>query len=163
MPAFFAVIICHGSYHTPELYLSFLSSLKGSRIEAHSPQLPTSDLSKLTVGDILNPDFNRDPPPGGYPQPADDVKIVQTLLKRLIVEDGKNIIVLGHSSGGFVATASATLTFKPRFENPKACLGVLLDFSTPVRSCCRLESLSIALSSQKTEVLHTFHPGANSP
>lgn len=61
----------------------------------------------MNVGDVSNPNYNGDPPPGGYPQPADDVKFVIQLLNKLIIEDGKSVVLFGHSSGGFTATESA--------------------------------------------------------
>jgi hypothetical protein len=106
MASSFVVVICHGSYHTPEPYQSFLDALKANGIEGHCPQLPTADLAKLNVGDISNPDYDRDPPPGGYPQPADDTEVILKLLQQLIA-DGKSVLLIGHSSGGFTATASA--------------------------------------------------------
>ena len=107
MPPNFAVVVCHGSYHTPEPYQPFLDALKANGIEAYCPQLPSSDLSKLDIGDVFNPNFDRNPPEGGYPQPADDTKIIQELLQRLIEGENKNVILIGHSSGGFTAALSA--------------------------------------------------------
>jgi hypothetical protein len=107
MSSSFVVVLCHGSYHTPEPYQPFLTALKEHGIEVHCPQLPTSDLSKLNVGDVSNPNFNLEPPAGGYPQPFDDTKVIQSLLEQLIVRDGKNVVLLGHSSGGFVASEAA--------------------------------------------------------
>lgn len=107
MSSSFVVVLCHGSYHTPEPYLPFLNSLQEAGIEAYCPQLPTSDLSKLNVGDISNPDFDREPPPSGYPQPADDIEVIKTLLNKLVLEDGRNVVLVGHSAGGLVATGAA--------------------------------------------------------
>ena len=126
MSSSFVVVVCHGSYHIPELYVPFLNSLKERGIEAHCPQLPTSDLSKLNVGDVSNPDFDRDAPPGGYPQPVDDVKVIKTLLKQFIVEDGKNVILVGHSSGGFVATASATSDLQAKIREAQGRPGGII-------------------------------------
>ena len=103
----FAVVICHGHYHTPEPYQPFLAALKARGIEGYCPQLPTSDLSKMNVGDIFNPDYDRDPPPDGYPQPPQDVEVVHEILTKLIEEESKSVILIGHSAGGFVATAAA--------------------------------------------------------
>jgi pimeloyl-ACP methyl ester carboxylesterase len=103
----FSVVICHGSYHTHEPYQSFIKALKEQGIDAYCPQLPSSDPTKLDVGDIANPDYNRPPPLGGYPQPSDDVTVIHELLTQLIVKESKNVILLGHSSGGFTATAAA--------------------------------------------------------
>ncbi|CAG8951328.1 hypothetical protein HYFRA_00008078 [Hymenoscyphus fraxineus] len=107
MPSPFSVVICHGSYHTPEPYRPFIDALKEGDIDAYCPQLPSSDPTKLNIGDIANPDYTRKPPPGGYPQPSDDVEVVHELLKQLIVKENKRVVLLGHSSGGFTATASA--------------------------------------------------------
>ncbi|KAI9656847.1 MAG: hypothetical protein M1821_003486 [Bathelium mastoideum] len=101
--ALFAVVICSGSYHTPEPYQPFINALKSRGIEAYCPQLPSADLSKLNVGDIRKPDYERDPPAIGYPQPADDAVVLEGLLNTLI-DAGKYVLVLGHSSGGFAAT-----------------------------------------------------------
>lgn len=110
-----AVVLCHGLYHTPAHYAPFLEELKARGIEAYCPHLPTSDLTKLNVGDIDHPDLDREPPPGGYPQGDDDARVVVEVIKPL-VEAGKNVLVMGHSAGGFVATEAALpeLQFKVR-------------------------------------------------
>ncbi|KXX77637.1 Pyrethroid hydrolase [Madurella mycetomatis] len=105
-PLDFTVVLCHGSYHTPAPYGPLLEALQARGIAAYCPQLPTADLAKLNVGDIHNPDFNREPPPGGYPQGEDDTDAVLGVLKPL-VENGKEVLLVGHSSGGWVATQAA--------------------------------------------------------
>ncbi|KAI1638390.1 alpha/beta-hydrolase [Biscogniauxia mediterranea] len=92
-----AVVICHGSYHTPAPYTPLVEALRSRGIEAHCPQLPTSDLSKLNVGDVNNPDFNQGPPAGGYPQGEEDLKTVLGVLNPM-VDQGKRVILLAHSS-----------------------------------------------------------------
>jgi len=92
-------------------------------IEGYCPQVPTSDLSKSDIGHISNPNLDRDPPPGGFPQPSDHVVIVTNLLNCLIVEDGKNVALFGHSSGGFVATASALPEFQAKHRSEKGLVG----------------------------------------
>lgn len=62
------VVVCHGGFLTPEPYIPFIEVLRTKGIETSCPQLPTSDLARLNVGDVNNPDFNREPPEGGYPQ-----------------------------------------------------------------------------------------------
>ncbi|KAF4632596.1 hypothetical protein G7Y89_g5534 [Cudoniella acicularis] len=103
----FTVLLCHGSYHTPEPYQPFLASLEARGIPAICPQLPTSSPSKLNTGSPSHPSYDLPPPPGGYPQQADDVAVILTLLNQLIVEEGRNILFMGHSSGGLTATAAA--------------------------------------------------------
>lgn len=105
-PSDLTVVLCHGSYHTPAPYGPLLEALQGRGIAAYCPQLPTADLAKLNVGDVHNPDFDRGPPPGGYPQGEDDTEAVLGVLKPL-VENGKDVLLVGHSSGGWVATQAA--------------------------------------------------------
>ena len=104
----FTVVICHGSYHTPRPYEQFMTALHNRGVDAHCPQLPTSDLTLFNVGDVSSPDYNRDIPPNGYPQPSDDVKVIQDLLNRLIEREQRKVLLIGHSSGGPVATQAAT-------------------------------------------------------
>lgn len=103
----FVVIICHGSYHTPEPYQPFIIALRAQGIEAYCPQLPSSDLLKLDIGDPSNPDYSRAPPPNGHPQPSDDAVIITELLHQLVTESGKQVLLIGHSSGAFTATMVA--------------------------------------------------------
>ena len=117
------VVICHGSYHTPIPYKPFLAALEAQGIEGYCPQLPTSDLTKLNVGDPLHPDYNRDPPLGGYPQPANDAATIDDLLNRLIAGEGKNVLLIGHSSGGGSATAAAIPELQARTRQAKKLPG----------------------------------------
>lgn len=119
----FSVVICHGSYHTPEPYQPFISALRDAGIEAHCPQLPSSDLRLLDVGDISHPDYERDPPPNGYAQPADDAKVVGKILDRLILEKEQYVLLVGHSSGAFVATMVATPELQAKSRKAKGLSG----------------------------------------
>lgn len=116
-PSNLAIVLCHGSYHTPAPYAPLLDAFKSRGIEAYCPQLPTADLAKLDVGDVNNPDFDREPPKGGYPQGEEDAQVVLEVLKPL-VEQGKNVLLLAHSAGGWVATevARPELQAKSRAE-----------------------------------------------
>ena len=119
----FVVIICHGSYHTPEPYQRFITALEADGIEAYCPQLPSSDLRRLNVGDLSKPDFNRDPPPDGYPQPAEDVEVLNELLSQLITRSGKHVLLIGHSSGAFTATMAAVPEFQAKNRQAKGASG----------------------------------------
>lgn len=120
-----AIVLCHGSYHTPAPYTPLLDSFKSRGIDAYCPQLPTADLSKLDVGDVNNPDFDRAPPTGGYPQGEADVQVVLEVLKPL-VEQGKDVLLLAHSAGGWVATEAAQpeLQAKNRAASSGGIIGI---------------------------------------
>lgn len=119
-----AVLICHGSYHTPAPYAPLVAALQARGIEAYCPQLPTSDLTKLNVGDdITNPDFDREPPAGGYPQGEEDAEVVLGVLNPLIHDQGKKVLVLAHSSGGWVATEAARPELQARSREAKGLAG----------------------------------------
>ncbi|KAL9123647.1 MAG: hypothetical protein Q9175_008320 [Cornicularia normoerica] len=120
------VVICHGSYHTPEPYQPFLTALKAQGIEAYCPQLPSSDLRLMNVGEISNPDYDRDPPPNGYPQPADDAKVLNKLLSQLITDSGKHVLLVGHSAGAFTATMVAIPELQAKPRKVKGALGGII-------------------------------------
>ncbi|KAI1802572.1 alpha/beta-hydrolase [Daldinia bambusicola] len=120
-----AVIICHGSYHTPAPYMPLVEALKDHGIEAFCPQLPTSDLAKLNVGDVNSPDFDREPPKEGYPQGEEDAEVILDILRRLVGR-GKRIVLIGHSAGGWVATEAARPEFQARSRKEKGLSGGIL-------------------------------------
>ncbi|KAL9013914.1 MAG: hypothetical protein Q9173_001419 [Seirophora scorigena] len=122
----YVVVICHGSYHTPEPFKPFLAALEAEGIESYCPQLPSSDLTKMNVGDVSRPDYDRDPPPNGYPQPADDVKVVRKILDHLIVGSNKNVLLVGHSSGAFTATMVAVPELQAKSRKEKGLSGGIL-------------------------------------
>ncbi|PYH45993.1 alpha/beta hydrolase [Aspergillus saccharolyticus JOP 1030-1] len=102
------LVICHGSYHTPAPYAPFIEQLNLHGFETYCPQRPTCDLRRLNVGDDLrHPDLDRPAPPGGYPSDTEDVQVILDLLERLITQEGKQVLLVAHSSGGWVATQAA--------------------------------------------------------
>ena len=118
-----AVVICHGSYHTPAPYMPLVDAFNNVGIDAYCPQLPTSDLNLLNVGDVRTPDFDRGPPVGGYPQGEEDVKVILDILEPLVNEKGKKVVLIGHSSGGWTATESATTTLHAKVRQEKGLTG----------------------------------------
>lgn len=121
----FAVVLCHGSYHTPAPYGPLLEALQARGIAAYCPQLPTADLAKLNVGDVNHPDFDRGPPPEGYPQGEEDTEAVLDVLKPL-VESGKEVLLVGHSSGGWVATQAAQPELQAKVRQSKGLDGGII-------------------------------------
>lgn len=102
-----AIVICHGSYHSPDPYEPFIQALKSQGYETYCPQRPTADLSRHNVGDLDHPDFDRGPGPEGLPSDYEDVAVVNDILEQLIQEQGKQVLLVAHSSGGWVATQAA--------------------------------------------------------
>lgn len=60
-----AVVFCHGSYHTSAPYGPLLGAFNSKGISANCPGLPTADFTKLDIGGVNTPQFDRRPPPGG--------------------------------------------------------------------------------------------------
>ncbi|CAJ2503474.1 Uu.00g108680.m01.CDS01 [Anthostomella pinea] len=117
-----AVVICHGSYHTTDPFLPLIKKLKANGVDAYCPQLPTADLAKLNVSDANHPDFNRVPPAGGYPQCEEDTAVVLNVLGPL-VDEGKSVLMVGHSSGGWVATEAARPEFQEKSRKERGLAG----------------------------------------
>lgn len=121
-PSDLAVVVCHGNYHTPGPYGPLLDALQARGVAAYCPQLATADLAKLNVGDVQNPDFDREPPPGGYPQGPQDEEIVLGVVMPL-VEAGKDVVIVGHSAGGWVATQAARPELQAHVRKGKGLAG----------------------------------------
>lgn len=79
--------------------MPLVEALKAEGIEAFCPQHHTSDLTKLNVGGINNPNFDREPPKGGYPQGEEETEVILDTLRH-VVSRGKKVLLVGHSAGG---------------------------------------------------------------
>ncbi|KAE8323544.1 Alpha/beta hydrolase fold-1 [Aspergillus sergii] len=121
-----AIVICHGSYHSPIPYEPFMQKLQSQGYEAYCPHRPTCDLSKLNVGDVDHPDFDLGPPAEGYPTDTDDVNGVVKLLDKLVNEDGKLVLLVAHSSGGWVATQAAIPELQAKTRRSEGKTGGLI-------------------------------------
>lgn len=120
-----AIVLYHGCYHTPVPYGALLEAFKAQGIDAYCPQLPTSDLAKLNVGDVDNPDYDREPPAGGYPQGEEDEQVVLGVLKPLI-DEGKKVLLVAHSAGGWVATEVPRPELQAKFRVSKGRAGGII-------------------------------------
>ncbi|PLB50870.1 alpha/beta-hydrolase [Aspergillus steynii IBT 23096] len=120
-----AVIICHGSYHSPAPYEPLMEHLRSEGFEAYCPHRPTCNLKELNVGDVDNPDFNRGPPPEGFPSDTKDVDVVVQLLRELI-GNGKYVLLMAHSSGGWVATQAAIPELQSKNRRAKGQAGGII-------------------------------------
>ncbi|PSN63782.1 alpha/beta-hydrolase [Corynespora cassiicola Philippines] len=111
-----AVVICHGYYHTPEHYQDFVTALEGRNLDAHCPQLPTSDMTKLNLGDIHNPDFSR-------PLLLVDIRKAKIALQSL---QGKRVLLVAHSAGGWTATQAAIPELQAKTRAAKGLAGGII-------------------------------------
>lgn len=96
MSSNFAVVVCHGFFHNASIYQPLVDAFKSYGVDAYCPQLATSDLSKLNVGDIMSPNFDLDPPSGGYPQGEEDTQVVLAVLKLLIENQSRRVLLVAH-------------------------------------------------------------------
>ncbi|OAG08677.1 uncharacterized protein CC84DRAFT_1174124 [Paraphaeosphaeria sporulosa] len=122
----FSAVICHGYYHTPGPYQNIIDTFNSRGIEAYCPQLATSDLSKLNVGDVAHPNFDLGPPTSGYPTGEDDVEILLNLFRQLIEKDGKRVLLIAHSAGGWAATQAAIPELQAKTRSGKGLSGGII-------------------------------------
>ncbi|KAK9776209.1 putative AB hydrolase-1 domain-containing protein [Seiridium cardinale] len=127
-----AVVICHGSYHTPAPYMPLVQAQRDRGIEAYCPQLPTADLTKLNVGDVAKPDFDQEPPTEGYPQGDQDAAVILDVVRPL-VEHGKRVLMVRPLS---------RLPFPSCKQRPKMTKEESSEFSMLAPSSFRSESQS---------------------
>jgi pimeloyl-ACP methyl ester carboxylesterase len=120
-----AVVIAHGFYHTPAPYQALIEAFNRRGIDAYCPQLPTSNLHCLNVGDVNNPDFDLEPPAGGYPQGKEDTDALLAVLKPLI-DEGKPVLLLAHSAGGWVVTQAAVSDLQAKTRQAKGLDGGII-------------------------------------
>jgi pimeloyl-ACP methyl ester carboxylesterase len=106
--------------------MPLVDALKAEGIDAYCPQLPTSDLTKLNVGDVNRPDFDLGPPDEGYPQGEQDAEVILSVLKPLVEEQGKTVILLGHSAGGWTATQAAKKEFQAKERAKQGLTGGII-------------------------------------
>lgn len=102
-----AILLAHGSYHTPQPYARLRALLSKQGYETHCPQLPCASRDYL-VADPRNPSFDQPPPSQGLPTQDLDVAALRAVLRRLVEEQGRDVLLLAHSSGGWTATEIAT-------------------------------------------------------
>lgn len=106
-PPEFAVVICHGPYLSSASYSPLIDALESKKIEAYCPQLATNDSSRHNLGNLDTPDYDREPPQKGYPQVDEDVEIILTVLRDLIKDQGKRVLLICHSTGSFSGLEAA--------------------------------------------------------
>ncbi|KAL2168255.1 hypothetical protein VTG60DRAFT_223 [Thermothelomyces hinnuleus] len=90
------------------------------KLTVPSSQPPTSP--SLMSATSTTPTFDREPPPGGYPQGEEDTEAVLGVLRPL-VEAGKKVLLVGHSSGGWVATQAARHDLQAPVRRSKGLAG----------------------------------------
>lgn len=97
----------HGSWHSPKHFEPIRAILEANGYPTECPRLPTY---------------------GPKPAPPivsfeDDVKAVQKLLTELIDEQGKDVIVVPHSYGGFVGTEAVLAAWSKKAREARGLPG----------------------------------------
>jgi hypothetical protein len=150
-----AVLLAHGSFHKNSLYEAFLETLRTRGFQdAICPQLPTSDPVRL-VADPNNPSFDQLPPEAGVASQSDDVNVLGSELKRLVEDEGKEVLLIAHSSGSWSATECALPTFhrstRQRSDLPGGIIGIFYIAAILVQAN---ESVFSTLASIPTKSVH---------
>lgn len=113
-----AVVIGAGAWHTPPLYAEFTRVLNGLGIECEAPLMPTLTVIDHDVTDDTNPIFDSiEDPTKPWPTLSDDANVIEESIVRFSSQ-GKKVVVLGHSMGGFTASQASKpeLSFKRRSQ-----------------------------------------------
>lgn len=100
-------VICHGAWHPPIFYQPLGDALEAQGVESYCPLLPTCNITDVNVEDQSNPVLSEGPPPWGWPTAQGDADVIVDLLNTLIERQGKKVLLIGHSYGGWVASQSA--------------------------------------------------------
>lgn len=81
-----AIVLIHGSWHTPATYKKFTTALEASGFEVHCPTMPTMNGTRPHNADL-----------------ADDTALIQQYVASLL-DAGRVVIAVMHSYGGQVGT-----------------------------------------------------------
>ncbi|CAI6339204.1 unnamed protein product [Periconia digitata] len=73
----------------------------------------------------MSPNFDLDPPSGGYPQGEEDTQAVLAVLKLLIENQNRRVLLVAHSGGGFAATQSAIPELQEKHRRSRGLTGGL--------------------------------------
>jgi hypothetical protein len=97
-----AIVIVQGSFHTPLAYQRLTESLQLQGLETFEPELPSC--SGIEDADFLSKTLD------------DDLAIIESLIDRLVVDEGRRVFIVMHSYGGLVGSnaISEDLSFKNR-------------------------------------------------
>lgn len=100
-------VICHGSWHPPIFYEPLRTMLQKIGVNSYCPLLPTCNVTNVNVEDQSSPALNAGPPSSGWPTAQGDADVIVELLRSLIEHEGRNVLLIGHSYGGWVSSQSA--------------------------------------------------------
>lgn len=118
-----AIVIVHGSYHTPAPYDGLRKTLESHGYETYCPQLPCAELKNL-VANPSTPDFDSDPI--SHPPQSADSDVIKSLLKTLVQDEGKTVLLVAHSSGGWSASEAAVPEFQSEMRKKEGKEGGII-------------------------------------
>ncbi|ORY71833.1 Alpha/Beta hydrolase protein [Pseudomassariella vexata] len=101
------ILFVHGSWHTPKHFEPIRAILESKGVHSYCPLLRTIDAC----------------PPIS---PADDAELIGETLKRLIEVEERDVLLVGHSYGGHVASEAADANFAKRVREAASLSGGLV-------------------------------------
>lgn len=100
-----AIVLCCGSFHTPQHYGALVKALESKGLEVIVPALPTMNVSQASPQ--ATSEIDPHAPPSGWPTGYTDAEVIKAAIRKQ-ADAGKKVILAGHSYGGWLATESAT-------------------------------------------------------
>lgn len=131
------ILLVQGSFQLPEAYGKLVSALRSRGFPVVQPGLPS-------LSDHDSPDFaKRDL--------ADDSRAIETEAKRLVVDEGKNVMVVMHSYGGLVGSDAIPENLSLQSRRRAGLAG----------GVCRLFFFTAVILDEGKSVLGTFGESPN--
>lgn len=116
------VVISGGGWHTPPLYAGFMQALGEKGVKAYAPLVPTVNVVQNDVTNEQDPVFSTAEPTEGWPTPDDDAAAIEEDVVALI-NQGRKVIIIGHSNGGMAATQAAKPEYHAAFRAKQGLKG----------------------------------------
>ena len=82
-------------------------------------------VSDISTDDTSNEGFNALPPPEGWPNGRTDVEVIRREISKL-ADKGKNVLLVGHGYGGWLATESASPELQQSTRLMEGKVGVVI-------------------------------------
>lgn len=102
----FTVVIASGMWHPPVFYKSLRQELLDYGIQSACPLYPTLNITNASVTPPSDPIY-QELPQKSWPTSSDDADAVREITEK-IVADGRLVVMVAHSYGGWVVSQAIT-------------------------------------------------------